>query len=531
MADYEVIVVGAGPVGLCLAIDLGRRGIKTLLLEKDPTTAPWPKMDRCNARTMEMFRRIGIADDIRALGYPADNPMNVILMRTLAEPALDTLIYPSVAEFRARIAQCKNSSESLEPYQLVSQNAVEPYLKSVAEQTANVTVRYGCALERFEHDAAGVIAFCQTTQGSDISFTAQYLVGCDGGRSIVRKALGIELRGQGGLLQMVQCIFQSEDLYAKIQSGKGRFYCYPQGGSITAQGSRKEFTFHSMMPEDTDFDAEIRKRIGFDCDVRVKHVLGWKHHLLLADSYRHGRVLLAGDAVHLIIPNGGLGMNTGVGDAFDLSWKLAGTLQGWGGPRLLDAYQAERRPVAAKNIEASRWASSTVPLWLQQYRPHIYDDTPEGHTAKRRLIEAYREYHVRVFSMIGVEIGYSYAWSDIVADEPGNVPEWSITHYDGHTRPGVKLPHIWLKDGRAMQDVLGQNYTVLDLRGDADTGALEAAFTAMSAPFDLVRLDEPHVRAVYGKSLYVLRPDLHIAWRGDALPDDASQLAQRITGY
>ena len=241
---YDVIVAGAGPVGLTLTIDLGRRGVRCLIMEKSPTPLPWPKMDRSNARTMEFYRRIGIVDRVRALGYPPDNPMDVFLSTRLSDKPIATLKYPSVAERRKQIAETPDGSWLLEPYQLVSQNKLEPLLKEVAEGTPNVTVRYGCELTDFTQDETGVTVLARTVDGHEDKLRCSYLAGCDGGTSTVRKKLDIKLEGQGGLRQLVQVIFRSDELYERIVTGKGRHYQFADaaGSSIVAQGCRTEFT-------------------------------------------------------------------------------------------------------------------------------------------------------------------------------------------------------------------------------------------------------------------------------------------------
>ena len=530
---YDVIVAGAGSVGLTLAIDLGRRGIKCLLMERHATTAPWPKMDRSNARTMEFYRRIGIVDRVRALGYPPEIPMDVFIVTRLCDPPLAVLPYPSVAECRERIAACTDGSLPLEPYQLVSQNKLEPLLKEVAEATANVTVRYGCELVDFTQDDAGVGVVARLLDGSEETLRGAYLVGCDGGASSVRKKLGIKLEGRGGIQDVCQVIFGSKDLYERIPIGKGRHYnfAHPDSSTVIAQGCRTEFTLHTSLPPDTDFEPVIRDLIGFPCEIEIRHVVQWRQHLLVAERYRERRVFLAGDAIHLVIPTGGLGMNTGVGDAFDLSWKLAGVIKGWGGPGLLDGYEQERRPVGLRNRDASGWAAAGVPIWRRLIKSHVRDNTPEGAALRAEIAASATINHRRMHDMRGVEFGYSYAGSPLIAYEPGNIPEWDTCVYTPHTRPGVRIPHMWLRDGRAIQDVLGDDYTLLDLRGDCQTEALERAFRALGAPLSVLRLDEPHVREVYECSTLLLRPDLHIAWRGQELPGGAAALAALTTGH
>jgi len=530
--DFDVIVVGAGPVGLSLTIDLGRRGMNCMIMERDPTTAPWPKMDRSNARTMELYRRLGLADRIRALGYPADNPMDVMLVRSMNEPPIAVLKYPSVAERRKQIAECDDGTLPLEPYQLVSQNHIEPLLKRVAEsETPNTTVRYGLELIDFEQDEQGVTVTGRRADGGLETFRCAYLVGCDGGSSTVRKRLGVKLEGRPALREVRQVIFWSEDMYERMKVGKGRHYALLSGGGLVVQGDRKEITFHTALPADTDFEPILRELIGFDCDLQIRHVTSWRPHLLLAEKYRVGRVFIAGDSVHLVIPTGGLGMNTGVGDAFDLAWKLAGVVKGWGGEGLLEGYELERRPVGQRNIEASGWAADGSLLWPPLVTPLIDEDSPEGHAARERLIGTYMREHGRMHGMVGAETCYSYAGSTLVAHEPGNRPHWEISRIVPHGRPGIRIPHMWLKDGTALQDALGYDYTFLDLRGDCDSSGIEAAFAEIGAPLEVKRMDEPRLRKVYNGSVFLLRPDLHIAWRGDGPPEDPAALARIVTGH
>jgi 2-polyprenyl-6-methoxyphenol hydroxylase-like FAD-dependent oxidoreductase len=529
----DVIVAGAGPVGLTLAIDLGRRGVRCLLIERNRTTAPYPKMDRSNARTMEFYRRIGIVDRVRALGYPPEIPMNVYCCTRLSEPPIAVLEYPSVGERRKQIAESPDGSYLLEPYQLVSQNKLEPLLKEVAEGTPNVTVRYGCELVDFSQDVDGVTVSTRTADGEEEMLRARYLVGCDGGSSRVRKVLDVKLDGRGGIRNLVQVIFKSDELYQRIRTGKGRHYNFVDaaGSSLIAQGCRTEFTLHSPLPPETDFRPVIEELVGFPFRFEIISVVSWRHNLLIADHYRQGRVFMAGDAIHLVIPTGGLGMNTGVGDAFDLAWKLAGTIHGWGGPELLDSYETERRPIGVRNVEATGWAAAGVPIWRSLVKPAIHDNTPEGAALRQEVAASFDVNHRRMHGMVGVEAGYSYAGSPLIADEPGNIAEWEISRYVPKAVPGARIPHMWLSDGSALQDRLGDDYTLLDLKGDCDATALEHAFGKIGAKLKVLRLDEKRVREVYGRSVFLLRPDLHIVWRGDAAPADSTGLAEMATGW
>ena len=553
--DFDVIVAGAGPVGLTMIIELGRRGISTMIMERDPTTAPWPKMDRSNARTMEIFRRMGIVDRVRALGYPGDNPMDVFLVRTMNEPPIATIPFPSVDEKRAQVAACTDATLPLEPYQLVAQNDLEPLLREVAEkETPNTVVRYGLELIGFEQDETGVTVTTRRTgdnetpiapspenlnaetvgegAGAIETFRCRYLVGCDGGRSTVRSLLEIPIEGISAPTDLRQVIFKSDDLYERMAVPKGRHYSFVTGGhAIVAQGSRKEFTLHSPLPADTDFYKLLRELIGFDCDIRISHVLTWRPHLRVARSFRKDRVFMAGDSIHLVIPTGGLGMNTGIGDAIDLSWKLAGTIQGWGGPELLNSYEAERRPVGIRNVEASTWAADGAFSWQATVTRETLEFGPAGEAARAKIAATFTAQQGRMHGMVGVETCYSYAGSTIVAHEPGNMPHWEISRIVPHSRPGIRMPHMWLKDGRAMQDLFGSGYTLLDLSGTYDSAAMEAAFAEIGAPLEVIRLDEPHVRETLKASVLLIRPDLHIAWRETGYPNSIKEVARVVTGH
>jgi hypothetical protein len=254
-------------------------------------------------------------------------------------------------------------------------------------------------------------------------------------------------------------------------------------------------------------------------------------NLLLADSYGEGRVFLAGDAVHLVVPTGGLGMNTGVGDAIDLSWKLAATLQGWGGPHLLRSYKIERRQVAERNVGASRYAALGRRKWRAQYRPEIRDDTPAGAAARDSLIRVAKVEQPKSNEMIGAELGYRYVDSPIICDIPGG-PEHLFREYHPTTWPGARLPHVWLDDGTPIQDRIADGYTVLRLGNtNADTSGLEHAIKSHGAPVTAVDIPDAAARDLYQHDIVLLRPDLHIVWRGNRMPDNVREIAAIATGH
>jgi 2-polyprenyl-6-methoxyphenol hydroxylase-like FAD-dependent oxidoreductase len=536
--NTQILIVGGGPVGLTLAIDLGRRGVRCTLIEQKEAPQFLPKMERCNARTMEIFRRLGIADRVRAAGLRADVPMDVFIVLSLAEPPLVRLPYPSVDQARAEIRACTDGTLPAEPYQLISQYTLEPLLKSIAETLPSVTVRYGCRLESFVQDAAGVTARVRNADESGGTLRAAYLAACDGGASTVRKQLGIRLRGEHNLLEFRQALYRCDELFDRLPigdgPGKGRHYHVADDKAtfLIVQDSTRHFTLHAAVERDADMATLFERTVAVPVKYELLSCNPWRQNLLLADRYRDGRAFLAGDAVHLVIPTGGLGMNTGVGDAIDLGWKFAATLAGWGGPRLLDSYEVERRQVGERNVGASRYASLGRRKWRAQYRPDIRDCTPEGAATRANLIRVAEVEQRKSNEMIGAELGYRYVDSPIVCDVPGG-PEHRFREYEPTTWPGARLPNAWLADGAPMQDRLPfEGFTLLRLgRSGADTVGLEKAMRDTGAPFTVLDVPDGAPRAVYGCDLLLLRPDLHVVWRGNRPPEDPAGVARTATGH
>ena len=286
-----------------------------------------------------------------------------------------------------------------------------------------------------------------------------------------------------------------------------------------------------MVDSDDDMKTMFEQVVAMPLKYEMLSCAPWRQNLLLADSYGQGRVFLAGDAVHLVIPTGGLGMNSGVGDAIDLSWKLAATLQGWGGPGLLASYEIERRQIGARNVEASRYASRGRRAWRSAYRPNIRDDTPEGAETRANLTRIADVEQRKSNEMIGAELGYRYIGSPVIWPEAGEGPEPDFMKYVPTTWPGARLPHVWLDDGSALHDRIGDGYTLLRLAGaQADGAPLARAFASYAAPFTVLDVSDDQPRDIYGYDLLLLRPDLHVVWRGNRLGDPA-RLAALATGH
>lgn len=535
--ETQVLIVGGGPVGLTLAADLGRAGVRCVLIEKKESPQFLPKMERCNARTMEIFRRMGLAGRIRSTGLRENVPMDVYVVLAMNVPPVLRLPYPSVADARAEIAAANDGTKPLEPYQLISQYTLEPLLKAAAEEFPTVSLRYGCEFISLTQDERSATARLRNSRGAEEEISAAYLVGCDGGSSAVRRQLGISLRGEGDLLRLRQALYHCEDLFDRIPigngPGKGRHYHVADDRAtfLIMQDSTRHWTLHSTVEPDAEMATQFERTVAVPIKYEMLHVGEWKQNLLLADRYRSGRVFLAGDATHLMIPTGGLGMNTGVGDAIDLSWKLAATLQGWGGPNLLASYEIERRQVGERNVGASRYASLGRKKWRAQYRPWIREETDEGRAARDNLSAIADVEQRKTNEMLGAELGYRYVGSPIVCDMPGG-PEHLFRDYVPTTWPGARLPHAWLDDATPVQDQLGDGFTLLHLGGArADMSELGNAFRRAGAPYRTVEIRDQAPRDIYGFDLILVRPDMHIVWRGNVAPENQEVIAAIAMGH
>lgn len=532
--EQQVVIVGGGPVGLTLAIDLGRRGVRCLLVEAKAEPLFLPKMERCNARSMEIYRRLDLADDVRAASSPTDASMDIGVVTTFAAPPTVRLPYPNVDECRAITAATHDGSQPLEAYQVISQYTLEPLLREHAEKLENVEVLFGHELVEFNQDDSGVTSTIKSLDGSTFDVRSDYLVGCDGGRSVVRKSLGFTLEGDGSLAERNQIFFRSPDLFDKHESDPCRMYFFMNADRtvLTVQDDPTYLRINTKFAgTDEETKQFIRDLVGLDIEIELISTNSWKLHLLVADHFGKDRVFLAGDSLRLVIPTGGLGLNTGIGDATDLAWKLSGVLQGWGGSDLLASYEAERRPVALRSVAGSRHAHQGQRVWQDLMRPDIASDRPEAAGVQRAVAHVAAGMQRRTHEMVGTELGYVYAGSPITIEHDEldlpDVPEVYIPT----ARPGARLPHMWLEDGTALHDqIRNDQFTLLVLEPVEGIDALVSAFADRGVPLTVLQIHETGLRSVYDAPSVLVRPDLHVAWRGLPAEIDADHLAARVSG-
>lgn len=518
--DVPVLIAGGGPVGLTLGHELAHHGIRSMVVERNGDSTRHPKMDLTNSRSMELYARLGLDTVIRDAGVPRHHPFDVVWATSPMGHELHRFRYPSPTEVTRRIRTVNDGTMAAQAPLRISQIVVEPALRRALEQRPEATVRFGWALEDLRQDNDGVTATLRGLDGSIEHVRARYLVGCDGGASTVRHLVDIDLEGDHGLRPSFMVHFRSRR-YDVLQRYGIVWHNQAATGTLIAQDDDQYWTLQTRVPEGTDgrqLDPAtvLRSFIGADLDAEILVSNPWVAHLLVARSYRRANVFLCGDAVHQVIPTGGYGMNTGVGDAVDLGWKLAAVLQGWGGAALLDSYEAERRPVALRNREGSRTHAGTRARIAQLYAAagDLEDADNRARLATQIAIVGNAENECW-----GLEHGFIYDSAVIAADETtaDALARFDPLRYHPTTAPGARLPSVQL-GARGLYDELGRGFTLVRV-GGADAGDSAEAAAALGIPLTSVSIDAAFAD-VYDRPLLLVRPDHHIAWSGTTAPSD-----------
>lgn len=531
-----VIIVGAGPVGLALAAELGWRGVPVTVLDQGDGTVPFPAGEAVFSRTMEHLRRWGVAELARTTAEPPiDYPHRFVFATSVTGHVLTSFDYGVTN-------RCPGEYGPLTPEgpAFISKFSLLPLLERTALSMPGVRLRYGMRLESFTQDGAGVhVLVRDVATGAEERLHAAYLVGCDGGRSHVRRTLGIELEGVFAQGRNFAVHFRAPELLGLLEKHTGgpaaqiqtlASACRPY---ITVVNGVDEWRLSVYLDEEPTRQAALRwihEAVGVPIEAEVLTAQPWSGHRVVANSYRLGRVFLAGDAAHLLWPKGGFGANTGIGDAVDLGWKLAGTLQGWGGPALLDSYEIERRPIAVRNVNeaSSNWTSDA----LLAPTPTLDRRDEVGATARAEvaaLIDALRS---KEFRSIGVQLGHRYVDSPICVPDGTAQPPDEPDSYVPSTWPGCRAPHAWLADGSSLLDHYGKGFVLVTTGSGStpDTARIVAAATDRRVPLTVLPVADSSIAHLYERPFVLVRPDGHVGWRGDRAPTDPGELWDRLRG-
>jgi 2-polyprenyl-6-methoxyphenol hydroxylase-like FAD-dependent oxidoreductase len=540
--DCAVIIIGAGPCGLMLAIELGRRGIPVIVLEEKASPARFPAANATQARIMEHYRRLGFAEEIRALGLPPDYPTDIAYFDRYTRHELARLRLPSAQAARAIIKTLTGSWSAPELPHRCSQMYIEGVLRAQAQACATVSIRAGWRAAAMRDTADAVEVEAERVDGSaQAILRASYAVGADGAGSRTRKRLGYDLIGEGGAVRdflggrMFAFHFRSSGLYGVIPHPRAWMYwaVNPVRRALMASvNGRDEFVFHTQLRDGeeagriskVEAKAMFHLALGATLDMEIIARSAWNAgYALVAEKFRRGHILLAGDAAHLFTPTGGLGYNTAVEDAVNLGWKLAAALKGWGGPALIDSYETERLALAKRNTAYARAFADSVGRFVP---PPELEDAGAAGEAARKIAGDHLNAHARFeFDIPGITFGGRYDGSPIIVPDGTRPPADSVNDYVPSACPGGRAPHLWLKDGRSLYDALGFEFTLLRLgTRPGDAAPFAAAAMALGMPLAIVDVSSEEAHDLYGADLALIRPDQIVVWRGNAASAAAAVL-------
>ncbi|SDR63744.1 2-polyprenyl-6-methoxyphenol hydroxylase [Rhizobiales bacterium GAS113] len=545
--NADVLIVGGGPFGLMLAIELGRRGVRAELFDEKQSTAFNPQANATQARTMEYYRRLGIADEIRVLGLPEDFPTDIAYFTRYAKHELARFKLPSARDAREKIKGLSGSWSAAELPHRVSQKFVERVLLRHAKALESVTINLGRRLTGFSELGASVVVEIEdVTTGERRSVKGRYLVAGDGARSFVRRQLGLEYVGETGVVRdffggrMLALYLRAPEFYRVVSNPPAWMnvtFNQERRAFMCAVDGKGEFAFHTQLRDGEDesrisdrealamFQAAVGAPIGAELLSRGTWTAG---HALVAERFQRARVMLGGDAVHLFTPAGGLGYNTAVEDAVNLGWKLAAVVKGVAEDGLLDTYEIERRPVAVRNTGYARAFAESLGRFVAKPGLEVDDDIGDG---LRREAGAYLERHGKSeFNIPGVTFGTRYDGSPIILSDGAPIPPDNAHTYVPTASPGGRAPHLWLDDGRSLFDTFGFDWTLLRIGGRAPSGHwLRAAAATAGMQLQVVHLESDRLSALYEAPLALIRPDQIVAWRGQS-DADADTVIQTVLG-
>jgi 2-polyprenyl-6-methoxyphenol hydroxylase-like FAD-dependent oxidoreductase len=527
-----------------LALELGRRGVACVLFEEDIDPPTFPKANATTSRTMEHYRRLGFADEIRALGLPDDYPPHVTYFTRYTKYELGRLKWPSRRETLAQRNKFDPRWPTPEPLLRANQMYMEAVMRRHLAGLPSVEKRYGWQVEKVSTDESGVrVSAVEVASGKTMEFEGDYAVGCDGARSKVRTALEIRYAGMTEVEQnfmggrMHATYFDSPAFYDIVKAAPSWQYWGINRDCMSAMAAldgRSRFVHHTQMPPGmtgtVDFGrGMVVATMGCDFPFEVIGTQEWTAGFtLIAEHYGRGRVFLAGDAAHLFTPTAGQGYNTSVDDVTNLGWKLAAVCLGWGGPNLLATYESERKPIAERN---TRFARSVAKFWHTfQLPPELEDEGPAGDAVRSELGTRLRAFGWGEFDIPGIHFGVFYGGSPIVFTEPGEGPIDDPHSYTPRAWPGGRAPHLWLEEGVALFDRFGRDFTLLKLNPRAASETFEEAARVRGVPLTILDDSREETRTLYERNLILIRPDQHIAWRGDGA-DDAGTVIDRAVGF
>ncbi len=541
--ETPVLIAGGGPVGLTLAMDLAWRGIDVLVVEpRRRGEPPSPKCNHVAARSMEIFRRLGVAGKLRNAGLPPDYPNDISYRTAFTGVELTRIPIPCRRERYDATGGPDTDWPTAEPPHRINQIYLEPILFDHAAQMSNVRILNRCRVEGFDEENDEVVVKVRDLDTNAVNaVSCQYLIGCDGGRSVVRKAIGASFEGDA-VVQRVQSSYIRAPKLIDLQHETPSWATFTlnprRSGNVYAIDGCEKWIIHNYLrPEEADFDSvdrdwAIRTILGVDDDFEYEILANedWFGRRFVADKFRRDRVFICGDAAHIWVPYAGYGMNAGIADAMNLSWLLAAHLNGWAPAGILDAHERERHPITS---QVSHFVMDHAHAMASQrgvVPDNIEDEGPDGEAARAALGTSAYELNVQQYCCAGLNFGYFYDDSPIIAHDGETPPPYTMSEFTSATVPGCRTPYFELGNGRGLYDAMGPEFTLLRLQAKIDVEPLVRLSAARGVPLAVLDIDGEAASALYDRNLVLSRPDQHVAWRGDTLPDDPGGLVDLIRG-
>jgi 2-polyprenyl-6-methoxyphenol hydroxylase-like FAD-dependent oxidoreductase len=527
--ETDVLIVGAGPVGMALALDLKYRDVNFIIIDAGTGLVSHPKVSTIGPRSMELFRRWGIASKIRNAGWPRSYPLDVAWVTKVGGPEVYRLDR-GTADSRPLPAYTP------EPDQICPAHWLIPLLVREVGIHPDGPMWVRCKLDRFiQSDDCVVATITDLADESALTVQARFMVACDGASSPVRKACDIASPARHESHVFRNILFRAPNLKKQLGQRNALVYFPMLSSSLRFPMRALDGRALYNLVVGVDGSAEstqpaislITNSIAFDTPLEVLFDSEWHLTHRVAEQFRRGRVFLVGDAAHTLSPSGGFGMSTGICGAADLGWKLAAALNGWAGPGLLDTYQEERQSIAVESLEEANL--NLTRTMKRELPPDLHLDTPAGERARAEMAERLRRSDVRrEFDAPWVHFGVRYTSSIIVPDPTTPAPESS--DWRQNTIPGSRAPHAWLRDGVSTLDLFGHGFSLLCFAESDRREGFEHAFADCRVPLKTTVSGDERIATLYEYPFVLVRPDGHVAWRGNDLPLDASWLVNKVRG-
>ena len=524
----EVLIVGGGPVGMAMASELSYQGIHCILLEQTDGVVTDPKVSTVGPRSMEFCRRWGISQEIRNAGWPTEHTLDVAWVTSVGGHEIFRIEFPSYA-------QRSLPDYTPEPEQVCPQDWFAPKFIDYLGKYPQGNLKLLSRLESFEQAKTGIVARVTNLEsGNTEIIEAQYMVACDGARAQIRKQCGVDAPTFHPTQVFQSVVFEAPELPSQLGSNNAMVFFLVNPiiqEPLRAVDGKGKYRLILKPREDGEiYDAKeaIAAAISIDTPFKIISNMPWRLTHRVAEHFRDGRVFFVGDSAHTLSPSGGFGMNTGIADAVDLGWKLAATIKGWGGSKLLDTYEIERRPIAVRNLEQAN--ANLQRTQKRSIPPAIVSDSPEGHQIRQQMAQGMERSGVkREFDAPGIHFGFRYQSPIVIKDDttsPNDDPfQWTQTSY-----PGFRAPHAWLEPGKSTLDLFGRGFVLISFKGEQGLETFEAASQQRGLPLKLKVIDNPEIAKLYEKAYVLVRPDGHVAWRGNILPNNPLSIIDQVRG-